>query len=124
MEVKIFKCKECGKLITSLYGENEDCCKGNLELVVPNTVDAAAEKHVPVVNVDGTNVLVEIGSVPHPMEEEHHIVFIVLVTTNGYQIKYLNPTGKPSAYFKITEDEKVLKAIEFCNIHGLWEHNL
>lgn len=88
------------------------------EELVANTVDAAFEKHVPVIEHSGDSVTVYVGSVAHPMLEEHYIEFIVLQTATGYQIKHLKPGEKPEAHFAVTEP--VVAAYEYCNLHGLW----
>ena len=91
------------------------------EELIPNTTDAAGEKHVPVVSVNGDEVSVKVGSVEHPMLEAHYIQWIVIETENGYQVKNLKPGEKPEAVFKLATGEKVLAAYEFCNLHGLWK---
>lgn len=89
------------------------------EELVANTVDAAFEKHVPVIEVVGDIVTVKVGSVEHPMLDAHYIEFIVLVTEGGMQMKWLKPGMKPEATFKITD--KPVAAFEYCNLHGLWK---
>lgn len=89
------------------------------EELVANTVDAAQEKHVPVIAVSGDEVKVEVGSVEHPSLDAHYIEFIVLVTETGFQMKWLKPGMKPEAVFKITD--KPIAAYEYCNLHGLWK---
>lgn len=84
-----------------------------------NTVDAAFEKHVPVIEVAGDTVTVKVGSVEHPMLDAHYIEFIVLVTEGGMQMKWLKPGMKPEAVFKVTD--KPIAAFEYCNLHGLWK---
>ncbi len=88
------------------------------EEVIPNTVDAAFEKHVPVIEHSGDHVLVRVGSVAHPMMEVHWIEWIILETATGYQKKELKPGEKPEAEFAVTEP--VVAAYEYCNLHGLW----
>ena len=83
-----------------------------------NTVDAAFEKHVPVITVSGDEVKVEVGSVEHPSLDAHYIEFIVLVTEGGFQMKWLKPGMKPEAVFKVTD--RPVAAYEYCNLHGLW----
>ena len=87
--------------------------------LIANTVDAAQEKHVPVIEIDGETVTVKVGSVEHPSLEAHYIEWIVLVTEGGFQMKWLKPGMKPEATFKVTE--KVVAAYEYCNLHGLWK---
>ena len=89
-----------------------------------NTSDGATEKHVPVVSVDGDKVTVKVGSVDHPMLEEHFIQWIVLETTKGFQKKNLKPGEKPEATFALTDGEKAVAAYEYCNLHGLWKADI
>ena len=86
--------------------------------LIPNTTDAAGEKHVPVITVDGDSVHVAVGSVEHPSLEAHYIEWIVLVTEGGFQMKWLKPGMKPEAVFRIAD--KPVAAYEYCNLHGLW----
>lgn len=88
------------------------------EEIIPNTVDAAYEKHVPVIEHHGDTALVRVGSVAHPMVDVHWIEWIVLETSSGYQKKELKPGDKPEAEFAVTEP--VVAAYEYCNLHGLW----
>ncbi len=87
--------------------------------LIPNTTDAAGEKHVPVIETAGDTVTVKVGSVEHPSLDAHYIEFIVLVTESGIQMKWLKPGMKPEAEFKTAE--KVVAAYEYCNLHGLWK---
>ncbi len=87
--------------------------------LIANTVDAAQEKHVPVITVSGDGVKVAVGSVEHPSLPAHYIEFIVLVTETGMQMRWLKPGDKPEAIFKITD--KPVAAYEYCNLHGLWK---
>ena len=86
-----------------------------------NTTDGAHEKHVPVIAVDGNTVTVTVGSVEHPMLDAHYIQFIAINTTKGGQIKYLKPGEKPYAEFLLADGEEFVSALEYCNLHGLWE---
>lgn len=86
--------------------------------IIPNTVDAAYEKHVPVIEHSGDHVVVKVGSVEHPSIPEHYIEWIVLETATGYQKKELKPRDAPKAEFAVAEP--VVAAYEFCNLHGLW----
>ena len=88
------------------------------EELTANTVDAAQEKHVPVITITGDEVKVAVGSVEHPSLPAHYIEFIVLVTETGMQMKWLKPGDKPEATFKV--NEKPVAAFEYCNLHGLW----
>ncbi len=86
--------------------------------LIANTVDAAQEKHVPVIEVSGETVTVKVGSIEHPSLEAHYIEWIVLVTETGMQMKWLKPGMKPEAVFKVMD--KPIAAFEYCNLHGLW----
>ncbi|MBQ6383664.1 MAG: desulfoferrodoxin Dfx [Clostridia bacterium] len=86
--------------------------------LIPNTTDAAGEKHVPVIMVHGEEVTVKIGTAEHPSLEAHYIEWILLQTDTGMQMKWLKPGMKPEAIFKTTE--KIVAAYEYCNLHGLW----
>ncbi len=94
----------------------------NFKQLKAGSTDAATEKHVPVVEVNGDTYKVTVGSVPHPMTEEHWITEIFLVTENGYMSKTLNSTDEPTVEF--TTKDKVLAAYEYCNLHGLWKKEL
>lgn len=85
-----------------------------------NSTDAAVEKHVPVIDIEGNKVTVTVGSTLHPMTVEHHIDFIVLETADKAVMKTLEPTGEPKAEFNLAEGEKVVNAYAYCNLHGLW----
>ncbi len=116
-------CKHCGNIITFVknVGVPVLCCGEKMSKMEPNTTDAAGEKHVPVVSVNGQTVTVTVGSVEHPMTEEHLIEWIVLETDQGRQRKTLKAGAKPVATFQISEGEKVVAAYEYCNLHGLWK---
>jgi superoxide reductase len=92
--------------------------------LTPNTTDAAVEKHVPVVRVEGNTVTVTVGEAEHPMLEAHYIPFIILETNQGYQKKELKPGEKPEAVFALAPEEKPLAAYEYCNLHGLWKKEI
>ena len=123
--MEFYVCKHCGNIIA--YAENKGvpvvCCGEKMEKIVPNSVDASGEKHVPVVKVEGNLVTVTVGSVEHPMLEEHHIGWVALETEQGNQRKTLKPGEKPEVTFAITEGDKVIAAYEYCNLHGLWKSN-
>lgn len=123
MDLKFLKCNHCGNIIVYVEdkGVSVVCCGESMKEIVANTTDAAQEKHVPVYSVDGTKVVVSVGSVPHPMLPEHYIQWVALQTKQGYQIKYLTPGTEPTATFSITEDDAVEAVYEYCNLHGLWK---
>ena len=124
MATKFYKCNHCGNVIIKTVdsGVPVVCCGEKMVELVPNTVDASQEKHVPVVTrVDDCRIKVEVGSVPHPMTEEHHIAFIYVETENGgVQISLKD---KPEAVF-CTCNDKPVAVYEYCNLHGLWKVEL
>ena len=121
--IKFLKCSHCGNVVTYLVDKGVPlvCCGEKMTELVPNTTDAAGEKHVPVVKKEGNIVTVTVGSVEHPMLDEHYIMFIVLETKKGYQKADLKPQDKPVASFLLAEDDEVVAAYEYCNLHGLWK---
>ena len=118
---KFYICRHCGNIITKLddSGVPVVCCGEKMEELVAGATDAAGEKHVPLVKVEGGKVIVDVGSVTHPMTEEHHIEWIFLETENGGQFKYLDHTAAPKAVFELGDDEPV-GVYSYCNLHGLW----
>lgn len=118
--MKIYHCDGCDKILLNLGEQNGTLGKTEL---IPGSVDAATEKHVPVVIIDGDKVTVKVGEVTHPMLPEHYIEWIILETKKGFQIKYLNPGDAPEATFVVVDDEPVA-AYEHCNLHGLWKKDI
>ena len=123
MEQKFLICKHCGKMVAVVKetGVPVICCGEAMSELIPGTTDAAAEKHVPVVTVDGRNVTVAVGSVAHPMLPEHYIEWISLHTKQGNQRKELKPGEKPEAYFALCDGDEVIAAYAYCNLHSLWK---
>ena len=121
--MKFYICDHCKKIITVVNesGVPVMCCGQKMTELVPGTVDAAVEKHVPVCEANDDMVTVTVGEVEHPMLEEHSIQWIALETANGCQIKYLKPGEKPVANFAILDDDEVAAVYEYCNLHGLWK---
>ena len=118
---QIYKCELCGNMVEVLHGGAGElvCCGQSMKLMVENTVDAAKEKHVPVVEkVDG-GFKVSVGSVAHPMEEKHFIQWIEIMADGVVYRKYLNPGDAPEAVFKV--DAASVTAREYCNLHGVWK---
>ena len=124
--LKIFKCNHCGNIFEVVNDAKvvPVCCGEPMRELKANTTDAAQEKHVPEVSVEGNLVKVKVGSVEHPMTEEHHIAFIYLETENGVARKDLDHTGKPEAVFALAEGENPVAVYEYCNLHGLWKKEL
>jgi len=120
--MKFYRCDHCGNIVTFVHpaGVPVNCCGQAMTELVPGTSDGAAEKHVPVVNVEDGLVTVRVGSVEHPMLPEHYIEFIAIETKQGSQIKYLQPGEEPKAVFALAAGDKLVAAYEYCNIHGLW----
>lgn len=118
-----YVCKKCGNLVGMIEdkGVPMSCCGEKMAELVPNTVDAAKEKHIPVIEIKGNQVTVTVSSVLHPMLPEHHIAWIYLQTEKGGQRKCLDVKGDPKAVFALTDDDKVVAAFEYCNLHGLWK---
>ena len=109
------KCSKCGNFITFLTEKTPCtpiCCGEPMEELVANTTDAATEKHVPVITVDGDKVTVQVGSTIHPMTPDHYIQFIVLETSRGYQKVDLEPGIQPVVDFKLNDDEEPVAAYE------------
>ena len=123
MKQKYYICESCGNLVTKIKesGVPLVCCGNKLTELVPNTTDAANEKHVPVVSVDGNHVTVRVGSVDHPMTEAHYIKWVVLCTNLGNQRKLLTPDSEPKAEFLLLDGEVVNDCLAYCNLHGLWK---
>ncbi len=118
----IYKCEICGNIVSALIAKEPDiiCCGQEMILFEEKTQEEGKEKHVPVVEINGNNVKVKVGSVSHPMEPEHFIVLIQLIK-DGKVIegRRLNPGEKPEAEFCL-ENTEGITARELCNVHGLW----
>jgi len=122
---KFLKCNICGNLAVPIIfsGAIPVCCGQTMTELIPNTVEAAAEKHLPVL-IDAVNeFVVQVGSVQHPMTEEHHISFVYVQTENGGQRKCLNIGAEPKCAFSFVDDKPVA-LFAFCNLHGLWKTEL
>ena len=122
-ELKIYRCALCGNIVVLLHeGQGElVCCEQPMKLLVAGENDTAAkEKHVPVVSVDGNLIMVNVGSVDHPMLDEHYIEFVILISGEKCYIEYLKPGQAPKATFMI-EDTSTIEVYEYCNLHGLWK---
>jgi len=124
-EIRFYICRHCGNIVGLIQnaGVPMKCCGENMQLLEPGTTDASVEKHVPVVSVDGDQVTVTVGSVIHPMSEEHNISWIYLQTEKGGQRKCLKADDEPVAKFVIVDEEPVA-AYAYCNLHGLWKTDI
>ncbi len=119
--LQIYKCEVCGNIVEVLHeGVGElICCNQPMKLMEENTVDAAKEKHVPIIEKTTDGIKVTVGSILHPMEEKHYIEWIELIADGQAYREFLKPGGKPEAMFKI--DAQNITAREYCNVHGLWK---
>jgi superoxide reductase len=118
---EVYKCEACGNIVEVLHGGGGElaCCGEPMELMVENTVDAAKEKHVPVIEKVSGGVTVSVGSVAHPMEEKHYIEFIEIIADGKVYRQHLEPGAAPEATFAVEAGE--ITAREYCNLHGLWK---
>ncbi len=118
----VYKCEICGNIVAILHpGAGElVCCNKPMVLMLENTVDASREKHVPVIERTAAGIKVSIGSIPHPMEEKHHIEWIELLVNGRSLRQFLKPGEAPVAFFEGVTATTVI-AREYCNLHGLWK---
>ena len=119
--LQVFKCEVCGHIIEVLHeGKGElVCCNQPMKLLVAGSVDAAQEKHVPVIEKTAGGIKVTVGSVAHPMEEAHFIEWIEIIADGKAYRQFLKPGDAPEAVFPIDADQ--VTAREHCNLHGLWK---
>lgn len=122
MKRKFLLCQTCGNLMEMINdsGVTPICCGDNMKELIANTTDAATEKHVPVVLVNGNEVTICVGEIPHPMTEEHYIAWIYIKTNKKVIRIDLKPNEEPKANFILTNEEKVLEVYAYCNLHSLW----
>lgn len=118
---EVYKCDICGAIVQVLNGGAGElvCCGQPMKNLVENTVDAAKEKHVPVIEKIDGGYKVKVGSAAHPMEEKHYIQWIELIADGKSYFQFLSPGQAPEAVFKI--DAASVSAREYCNLHGLWK---
>jgi superoxide reductase len=121
MKLQVFKCNVCGHMVEVIHegAGTLTCCNQPMQLMEENTVDAALEKHVPVIEETAGGFLVKVGSVAHPMQDEHYIEWIELLADGKAYRQFLAPGEKPEALFTIKA--KDVSAREYCNLHGLWK---
>lgn len=117
---QFYSCSICGNIVGLVQdgGGTLFCCGQEMQLLTANTTDAAQEKHVPMIKREGEKCTVEVGSVTHPMTEEHHIAWIAVAQDKNTHRAVLDKTGKPAAEFCIGEGPVTVYA--YCNLHGLW----
>lgn len=117
---EVYKCELCGNMVELVHSGpgTLTCCNQKMVLLTENTTDAAQEKHVPVIEIKADSITVKIGSVPHPMLEEHFIEWIELIADGKVYRQNLQPGGTPQATFPVIAQQ--VTAREHCNLHGLW----
>lgn len=120
-QLEVYKCLICGNIVEVLHGAGGTlaCCGQGMTLMAENTTDAATEKHVPVINVSGNTIKVQVGSVAHPMQDEHYIEWIELVADGKSYTQFLKPGEAPEATFEVAA-AKNISVREYCNLHGHW----
>jgi len=118
---QIYKCNICGNIVEVLHeGEGQlVCCGQPMELLMEKTEDVGQEKHVPVIEKTETGIKIKIGSIPHPMEEDHYIEWIEIIADGKTYREFLKPGDKPEVEFDIRTEK--IEAREYCNLHGLWK---
>ncbi len=125
MKGKFFVCSHCGNLIGVIHdaGVPMLCCGQKMTELIPNTVDASNEKHLPTVKVEGNVITVNVGAITHPMTEEHYIAWVYVETDKGGHRRAFKAGEEPVATFNL-EGEKVVAVYAYCNLHGLWKTEL
>ncbi|MBQ3074276.1 MAG: desulfoferrodoxin [Ruminococcus sp.] len=124
-KTRFYICEHCGNIIGMIHsaGVPVKCCGQNMTELIPGTVEASLEKHIPVAEIEGNTVKVTVGSVLHPMIEEHSILWVYLETDKGGQRKNLEVGKDPVVTFALA-DEKPVAVYAYCNLHGLWKADL
>lgn len=117
----LYRNQEANNIFLEMFSTEANNGEIKLQEVKPNTTEAAQEKHIPEVKIDGSFVEVVVGSVEHPMLEEHYITGIYIETRNGGQFKRLSPGEAPKAAFVLAEGDQFVAAYEHCNLHGTWK---
>jgi len=120
--MQVYKCEKCGNIVEMLHSGVGAlvCCGEPMGLLDEHTADASTEKHVPVIEKTENGYIVKVGTIPHPMEAQHYIEWIELISGSNIFRKYLKPGSAPEAEFKIADLDDVT-AREYCSIHGLWK---
>ena len=123
MEQRFFKCEHCGNIIAIVKNSGVPvmCCGQKMTEIIPNTVEASGEKHMPVWKIEGNIVHVNVGSISHPMLDEHYIEWVSIQTKFGNQRKQLVPGQNPEVCFSICSGDEVEAVYAYCNLHGLWK---
>ncbi|MDR0934868.1 MAG: desulfoferrodoxin [Erysipelotrichaceae bacterium] len=123
---KFYRCPICGNFfgVINDAGPIPVCCGEPMKVVEANSTDAATEKHVPDVELNGNVLHVKVGSIPHPMLPEHYIQWVFVITNLGRHRMILAPGEAPEANVLLLPEEKPLRVYEYCNLHGLWVKEL
>lgn len=123
MDMNFYRCAHCGKIVAIVKetGVPIMCCGEAMKEIIPGSTDAAQEKHIPVYDVNGNEVIVTVGSVEHPMTEEHYIEWVSLKTVGGNQRKALKPGSLPKVVFYIAPGDEIEAVYAYCNLHSLWK---
>jgi len=118
----IYKCEICGNIVEIIHPGDESlvCCGDDMKKISPSSGPEGQEKHIPVIHRQGDEVTVAVGTIPHPMTEEHHIEWIELILGDKAEKVFLHPGMEPKATFCVDKNEEKLFARTYCNIHGLW----
>lgn len=121
--IKFYKCQECENIIEVIDGNisNITCCEKKMEEIKANTIDAATEKHVPVYEKIDNKIIVRVGEKIHPMDEDHYIMWIMIVSDNKVMKTNLKPHDKPEVEFVY---QKGAILYSYCNKHGLWKNDI
>ncbi len=126
MALTFYKCAHCDEVVIKAVdtGDPLTCHGEPMVALVPDDTDAALEKHVPDVEIAPPLVSVQVGSVMHPMTEDHYITLIALECEKCYQVATLTPDSEPKAVFSVAEGDKPLRVYEYCTLHGLWKFEI
>jgi superoxide reductase len=117
----VYKCEVCGNVVQIVHNSFGQlvCCNQPMKLQTENTIEASVEKHIPLIEKLGNKILVKVGSIEHPMTNEHYIEWIEVLTPNSSFKNFLKPSDKPQSEFFINEE--IISARAYCNLHGLWK---
>lgn len=122
--MKFYSCNHCKNSIIQLEKNNVSitCCGKEMEEMIPGSIEASKEKHIPKIIQKDDVTIVEVGDIKHPMTEEHYIKWIALETENGFLMQHLQNDSESKAIFQT--DQKIIRAYAYCNLHGLWKKEI
>lgn len=123
MKELFFICKHCGNIVAKIRdnGVSIQCCGEDMQEIIPGTAEASEEKHIPVYKTEGDTVIVSVGSVEHPMTDEHYIEWVCIESDDGFQYKRLKPNTPPKVNFSLSKGDSIKAVYAFCNQHSLWK---